>query len=89
MRLRRHANQPPIDRHGRSEEHRLLWLGLAVAVIGLLLVIGGLLLPTGVATAAGKPIREVELVKAMRGPGAQTATMPSQPGVDANVPCPT
>jgi hypothetical protein len=93
--MRRHTNQPPIDRATRSEERRLIWAGLAAAVIGTLLLLGGLLLPTGVTTRSGAQASEADMVKAFRHGGislaAATGPAGSGPAVDPNAPqaCPT
>ena len=97
MRLRRHTNQPPIDRQKRPDESRMLWLGLLVGVIGTALIAGGLLLPTGVLMREGSVASERQLVEAFRHGGVfagqVTATGPTsrQGVIDPNVQqaCPT
>jgi hypothetical protein len=97
MQWPRRKKQPPIDRETRSPEHRMLWLGLLVGVIGSLLIVAGFSLPTGVATRAGTPASEQQLVSAFRHGGVSATPAPatgpaSHPGVvDPNVEqaCPT
>ena len=61
---RRHVPQPSIVARLRDPEHHDFWLGLAVALIALiLLALGGSHL-TGVQTQDGDSARETQLTKA-------------------------
>ena len=77
---RRRVPQPAIDRAGRSAESRAAWVGLAVAGIGVLLAVGGLMMSTGLPRAQGGQASERELVDAFRHGGLRFAPPAAEPG---------
>ena len=58
------VDQPPIDREVRPSERRSLVWGLAVSVLGAILILCAVILPVRVGPDGGKAIAEWQLVRA-------------------------
>ena len=75
------APQPPIDRYRRSVEAHDFWVGAVVAVIGILVLAGGLVRVTGLETLDGDAAWETQLVRAFA-VGGLKYTLPAAPTSD-------
>jgi len=84
----RKVPQPAIDPLRRPSEWRPIWLGLAAALVGAVILIAGLLVTRGIAGGPAGGMREWQIVKAAAQDDitpkglrsrARASTQPSQP----------
>jgi len=79
--------QPPINRRVRPNEAHDFWPGAVVALIGILVLVGGLARVTGVETLEGDAAWETQLVRAFS-VGGLKYTAPGTPTLDGAPPDP-
>jgi len=78
-RVRRRISQPPVDPERRNPERHGFWLGAALILIALALIVTGSMRVTALPTVDGLPATEVELMRSFASGGLQRVPPPTPP----------